>query len=122
MDSGVEFLITQLFFEPYMYFDFIERARAMGIDLPIVPGIMPVTNVKSLERFTAMCGASIPQKLRARLESVRENEDAVVQVGIEWATEQCRKLLEGGAPGIHFYTLNRSRSTRHVYQNLNGIA
>ena len=118
VDSGVDFLITQLFFEARMYFDFVERARAAGIEVPILPGIMPVTNVKSLERFTRMCGASIPVKLRDRLELVRDDENSVIEVGVDWATNQCRELLEGGAPGIHFYTLNRSRSTVRVFQNL----
>jgi methylenetetrahydrofolate reductase (NADPH) len=120
VDAGVDFLVTQLFFDPQDYFRFVERARALGITLPIVPGIMPVTNVTQLERFTTMCGARIPEELRDRLEKVRDDEQAVVSAGIQWATEQCRALLEGGAPGIHFYTLNRSLSTRMVYLNLQG--
>lgn len=118
VDAGVDFLVTQLFFDPQRYFDFVRRAREAGIQVPIVPGIMPVTNVAQLERFTQMCGASIPDALRARLETVRDDEQAVIQAGIEWATGQCRALLDGGAPGIHFYTLNRSLSTRMVYLNL----
>lgn len=117
-DAGVNFLITQLFFDPADYFAFVERARAAGIQLPIVAGIMPVTNVSQLERFTSMCGSQIPEALRAKLEPIRDDEEAVVQAGIDWATEQCRTLLAGGAPGIHFYTLNRSHSTRHVFENL----
>lgn len=118
VESGVDFLVTQLFFDTDKYFQFVERARGAGIELPIVPGIMPVTNVGQIERFTSMCGASIPQALRDRLERVREDDQAVVAAGIEWATDQCRALLAGGAPGIHFYTLNRSLSTRMVYLNL----
>ncbi len=117
-DSGVDFLVTQLFFDAADYFTFVEKARALDIRQPIVPGIMPVTNVGQLERFTTLCGASIPPALRERLEQVREDEDAVVATGIDWATEQCRNLLESGAPGIHFYTLNRSHSTREVYRRL----
>jgi methylenetetrahydrofolate reductase (NADPH) len=117
-ESGIDFIITQLFFDPEDYFRFVERARAIGISLPIVPGIMPVQNVNQVERFTTMCGASIPSALRAALEAVREDERAVITTGIDWATEQCRALLAGGAPGIHFYTLNRSLSTRMVFQNL----
>jgi methylenetetrahydrofolate reductase (NADH) len=118
VEAGVDFLITQLFFDAADYFRFVERARAAGITLPIVPGIMPVTNVGQLERFTSMCGASIPQKLRERLARIRDDDQAVISTGIEWATDQCRALLAGGAPGIHFYTLNRSLSTRMVYLNL----
>jgi methylenetetrahydrofolate reductase (NADPH) len=117
-DSGVDFLLTQLFFDVGAYFSFVERARALGVTLPIVPGIMPVTNVAQIERFTAMCGATIPQELHDRLERVRDDDEAVIRVGIEWATEQCKALLAGGAPGIHFYTLNRSRATRMVFENL----
>lgn len=117
-DAGAEFLITQLFFDPQDYFAFVQAARAIGIDRPIVPGIMPVTNVGQIERFTAMCGARIPHALRERLEAVREDEAAVVAVGVEWATNQAEVLLAGGAPGIHFYTLNRSTATRRIFENL----
>jgi methylenetetrahydrofolate reductase (NADPH) len=117
-DAGADFLVSQLFFDPADYFRFVERARGVGIEVPIVPGIMPVTNVTQLERFTTMCGATIPPALRERLDAVRDDEPAVIAAGIEWATAQGRALLEGGAPGIHFYTLNRSLSTRMVYQNL----
>jgi methylenetetrahydrofolate reductase (NADPH) len=118
VDAGADFLITQLFFAAEDYFAFVERARAAGIAVPIVPGLMPITNVSQLERMTTMCGCRIPDALRARLEQVRADEAAVVSTGIEWATDQARALLAGGAPGIHFYTLNRSLSTRMVYLNL----
>jgi len=119
--SGVDFLITQLFFDPPDYFAFVERARARGVQQPIVPGIMPVTNVAQIERFTTMCGASIPAELQARLDAVRDDDEAVIATGVDWATRQCRTLLEGGAPGIHFYTLNRSRATRKVFENLTNV-
>jgi methylenetetrahydrofolate reductase (NADPH) len=118
VDSGVDFLITQLFFDPALYFSFVERARRAGIEVPIVPGIMPITNVAQIERFATMCGASIPRQLADRLEPVRDAEAAVIEVGVDWATEQCRVLLAGGAPGIHFYTLNRALATRQVFANL----
>lgn len=118
VDAGVDFLVTQLFFDPADYFRFVERARGVGVEVPIVPGIMPVTNVGQLERFTGMCGASIPPALREELDRVRDNEQGVIAAGIDWATEQCRTLLQGGAPGVHFYTLNRSLSTRTVFQRL----
>jgi methylenetetrahydrofolate reductase (NADPH) len=117
-DAGVDFLITQLFFEAAAYFDFVARARAVGITQPIVPGIMLVTNVSQIERFTALCGATIPVELHQRLESVRDDERAVGEVGVEWATAQCRALLDGGAPGIHFFTLNRSHATRRIFESL----
>lgn len=111
---GAQVLITQLFFEARTYFAFVERARAAGIAVPIVPGIMPVTNVSQIERFTTMCGASIPDSLRALLAGAGEDDAAVTSIGIEWARDQCRALLDGGAPGLHFYTLNRSHSTREI--------
>lgn len=116
--SGVNFLVTQLFFDAADYFAFVERARAAGVTQPIVPGIMPVTNVAQLERFTSLCGASIPVALQERLVAVRHDDEAVIRTGVEWAADQCRALLAGGAPGIHFYTLNRSRSTRAVFERL----
>lgn len=112
--NGARVLITQLFFEPQTYFRFVDRARAAGITVPIVPGIMPITDVSQIERFTRMCGASIPASLSDLLAGVRGDEAAVTGVGIEWARDQCRALLEGGAPGLHFYTLNRSHSTREI--------
>jgi len=82
--------------------------------VPIVPGIMPITNVSQIERFTQMCGASIPASLRDLLAGVRDDETAVTAIGIEWARDQCRALLEGGAPGLHFYTLNRHHSAQEI--------
>ncbi|HEX6511673.1 MAG TPA: methylenetetrahydrofolate reductase [NAD(P)H] [Chloroflexota bacterium] len=117
VDSGVEFLITQLFFEPALYFEFVERARAMGIDVPIVPGVLPVLSLAQIERFTSLCGATIPASLRARLEACPD-EPAMVQTGIDWAAAQCAALLDGGAPGIHFYTLNRAQSVRAILERL----
>ena len=116
--SGAEFLLTQLFFDPTDYFRFVERARAIGIRVPIVPGIMPITNATQIHRFTSLCGASIPEALRERLDAVKDDDAAVVALGVEWATDQCRRLLAGGAPGIHFYTLNRSHSAQRVFENL----
>lgn len=112
--AGAQVLITQLFFDPPDYFAFVRRARDAGIAAPIVPGIMPVTNVAQIERFTSMCGATIPHALRERLDRVKDDDVAVTNVGIEWAADMSRALLAGGAPGLHFYTLNRSHSTQTV--------
>lgn len=114
VDAGVDFLVTQLFFENERYFAFVERARAAGIGVPIIPGIMPFTNVEQVERFTAMCGASIPPPLRAAMEVRRADADGARELGVAYASLQCADLLRRGAPGIHFYTLNRSPSTRAI--------
>jgi len=111
---GAEFLVSQLFFDNERYFAFVERARAAGIAVPIVPGIMPITDYRQIARFTAMCGATIPASLRAALEDRIDEPEAVAELGVAYATLQCVDLLERGAPGIHFYTLNKSPATRAV--------
>ncbi|HEY6724722.1 MAG TPA: methylenetetrahydrofolate reductase [NAD(P)H] [Polyangiaceae bacterium] len=118
VDAGLDFLITQLFFSNTDYFDFVGRARALGIMIPIVAGIMPITNLGQVKRFTTMCGSSIPSALLSKLEAAQDDADAVRAIGVEHASEQCRGLLEGGAPGIHFYTLNRSTATLEILQNI----
>ncbi len=120
IDAGADFVVTQLFFDERAYFDFVSRARAEQIDTPIIPGVMPVTNIAQIRRFTRLCGATLPGALLAKLDAVADDPGAVVEVGVEHATRQCRALLEGGAPGIHFYTLNRSLSTRKIVANLRG--
>jgi methylenetetrahydrofolate reductase (NADH) len=120
VDCGLEFVITQLFFDNADYFAFVERARQRGVRVPIIPGIMPITNLAQIERFTAMCGAHIPEALRSRLEAVRNDDSAVRAVGIEHATAQCHELLARGAPGVHFYTLNQSTATRAILERLRG--
>ncbi len=114
VDAGVDFLITQMFFDNRHYFDFVLRARAAGIELPILPGIMPITNAEQIERFTRLCGAQIPAKLSAALRSRREDPEAALQLGVAWATLQCADLLKRGAPGVHFFTLNKSPATRAI--------
>jgi methylenetetrahydrofolate reductase (NADPH) len=114
VDAGVDFLITQLFFQNAAYEGFVARARAAGIGLPILPGIMPFTNVEQVERFTATCGATIPPRLQAAMEVRRADPDSARDLGVAYASLQCQDLLRRGAPGVHFYTLNRSTSTRAI--------
>jgi methylenetetrahydrofolate reductase (NADPH) len=118
VDLGADLLVTQLFFEASTYFNFVKKARAIGISVPIIPGVMPITNVSGIKRMTAMCGASIPAALLAKLERAHEDAEAVQRIGVEHATDQCRELLAGGAPGIHFYSLNRSRATAQILERL----
>jgi methylenetetrahydrofolate reductase (NADPH) len=114
VDAGLDFLITQLFFDNAFYFDFVERARRAGINIPIVPGIMPITNFEQVHRFTRMCGTTVPMRLGLQLERVKDQPEAVVQLGVAHATVQCMELLARGVPGIHFYTLNKSPATRMI--------
>jgi methylenetetrahydrofolate reductase (NADPH) len=118
VQSGVSFLITQLFFDNELYFRFVEEARVAGIEVPIIPGVMPITDVKQIKTITGMCGASIPPALLEALEWRGSDPDAVLQLGVAHATLQCAELLARGAPGIHFYTLNRSPATRAILSAL----
>jgi methylenetetrahydrofolate reductase (NADPH) len=116
--AGVDFLITQLFFDNAYYFDFVARARAAGVTVPIIPGIMPITRVGQIERMAAMCGSAIPEDLRGELHARGEDLEAVLDFGVAYATLQCAELLAAGAPGVHFYTLNRSPATRAILSAL----
>ncbi len=118
VDAGADFIVTQLFFDNRYYFDFIDRAQNLGIQIPIIPGIMPILNVKQVQRFTKMCGSTIPALLMERLEEVQDDPETVRQLGIDHAAEQCEHLLQEGAPGIHFYTLNRSNATLKILESL----
>lgn len=116
---GAEYAITQLFFRAEDYGRLVERARAHGCTMPILPGIMPVTNLGQIERFAALSGADFPADLAMRFATLGDDPDAVRALGVEVATELCARLLEMGAPGLHFYTLNRSTATMDIYRNLN---
>ncbi len=118
VDEGVQAVVTQLFFNNRHFFDFVERARRIGIKVPIVPGIMPVTHGPQIEKFSRMCGAEIPAKIREAIACFGEDQASIIKFGIEYATRQCEELLAGGAPGLHFYTLNQSLATRQIYANL----
>ncbi len=109
VDAGAAFITTQLFFDNALYYRFVERCRAAGITVPIVPGIMPVLSLKQIQRFTQMCGATLPKALVTRLEVAAENTDVVETIGIDWALTQIRGLLANGAPGYHLYILNRAK-------------
>ncbi len=121
VEAGCEFLISQLFFDNQFYWDFVARARGAGIGVPIIPGIMPITNVAQVERFTKMCGASIPAALLGELRRLEHDPNAVQMLGVAHATAQCLELLQRGAPGIHFYTLNKSPATRTILMALQNI-
>jgi methylenetetrahydrofolate reductase (NADPH) len=120
VDAGVDFLITQLFFDNKYYFDFIDKTVQAGINIPIIPGIMPILNIKQSQRFTKMCGATISDSLLAKFDGVQDNLEKVREIGINHAIDQCKDLLRSGAPGIHFYTLNRSKATLAILENLQG--
>ena len=122
VDAGARFLITQLFFENQSYYDFVARARDLGIDVPIIPGIWPITNASQIKRVTEMCGAKLPRELVHELELRGDQPDAVKDIGVAYATLQCAELLANGAPGIHFYTLNRSPATRAILSALRLMA
>jgi len=121
VDAGCQFLITQLFFDNQAYFDFVGRARKAGIGVPIIPGIMPITNFEQVRRFTQMCGATIPKTLLDELDRLKHRPDAVLSLGVAHAAAQCLELLQRNVPGIHFYTLNRSAATRTILTALRTI-
>jgi methylenetetrahydrofolate reductase (NADPH) len=121
IDHGADFVITQLFFDNSHYFEFRDYLVAQGVTVPIVPGIMPILSTHQITRFVAMCGAALPPALLSELEKRGGDDEAVTQFGIEYATRQCEELLREGAPGLHFYTLNKTRSTTAVVKNL-GLA
>jgi methylenetetrahydrofolate reductase (NADPH) len=117
-DAGAEFAVTQFFFDADRYFALVDRVRALGCELPILPGLMPITDVRQIERFAQLSGAPLPSALRAQLDEVSDDPAAVRELGIDVLTELGAFLLDGGAPGLHFYTLNRSTATREVYERL----
>ena len=119
VDRGADFLITQLFYDNRYFFEFMERALSAGIDVPIIPGILPILNTAQIRRFTSLCGATIPPDLDTRLEEYAEDDNAVRELGVEYASRQVEELWENGVPGIHFYVLNRSYSVSRILANLN---
>ena len=118
VDAGANSALTQYFFNADSYFTFVDQAQAAGVSVPIVPGIMPITNFAQLARFSDMCGAEIPRWLRLRLEQYQDDEKALFEFGLDVITELCQKLLDNDAPGIHFYALNKTRPTLDICQRL----
>ena len=119
VDAGANFVVTQLFFDNADFYRFRDRARAMGINVPIIAGIMPITNLSQIKRFVSMCGAKIPHRLLTKLEAVENDADAVYRTGIEYACMQCKDLLFNDVQGLHFYTLNKSNATVDICKTLN---
>jgi methylenetetrahydrofolate reductase (NADPH) len=118
VDAGANEAITQYFYSADAYFRFVDECRTLGIDIPIVPGIMPIYNFTQLARFSDVCGAEIPRWIRRRLQGFGDDVDSIREFGVEVVTELCRKLLEQGAPGIHFYTMNQSAVVERIWNNL----
>ena len=118
IDAGADGAITQYFFNADAYFRFVEDARALGVTVPIVPGIMPIAQFSQLKRFSDQCGAEIPRWIVRRMQAHGDDADAVRQLGAEVVAQLCRRLIEGGAPGLHFYTINRAKATRAVLERL----
>lgn len=118
VDAGGDFIVTQMFFRNEDYFDYVERVKAAGISARVIPGIMPVTNYKQIQKFAEISGNEIPKFLKDKFEPIQNDTKKMYEVGIEHAVEQCSELLKGGAPGLHFYTLNKSRATIDIYSSL----
>ncbi len=117
-DNGADFIVTQLFLDNSYYYNFRESAQNKGINIRLIPGIMPVTNIKQINKFSELCGCTIPARLKKSLERVRNDPESIRKIGIEHAINQGKNLLENGAPGLHFYTLNKSPETQEIFKEL----
>ena len=122
VDKGADAVFTQLFFGNDSFYKFRDACGQAGINVPIVPGIMPITEFARIKRITAMCGALIPQELASRLEAVQDDPDAQFEIGVEHAIKQCRELVDAGVPGIHFYALNRSQACERILEAMGRTA
>ena len=118
IEAGADFVITQLFFDNADYFEFRDQLTKLGVKVPLVPGVLAILSVGAIRRFTQLCGAKIPAALGAKLDAIGGDDAAAAEFGIEYATQQCEALLKAGAPGLHFYTLNKAASTVRVLRNL----
>jgi len=118
IDSGADFVITQLFFDNNDYFEYVHRLRKIGVHVPVIPGILPVTDYKSLQRFCGLCGATISDEVKKIFATIEDDLEATMEEGIRFATRQCRGLLDGGAPGLHFYCLNKASPTDKILKEV----
>jgi methylenetetrahydrofolate reductase (NADPH) len=118
VEAGAQFLITQLFYNIDAYFEFADYMKRRGVKVPIVPGVLPFLGAEQIKRFTTLCGAKLPDELRGRIEALAHDDESVRQLGVEYCTELCQKLLQAGAPGIHLYCLNRATSCGELLRNL----
>ena len=118
VDKGASFIVSQMFFDNNHYFNFVKKARKAGITTRIIPGIMPITNFNQIQKFSDMCGASIPSKIVELLAPIQDDKEKMYKTGVDLAIKQCIDLLEKGAPGLHFYTLNKSRATVDIFSSL----
>jgi methylenetetrahydrofolate reductase (NADPH) len=116
--AGADAVITQYFFNPDAYFRFVDDARRLGVDVPITPGIMPITNASQLMRFSEMCGAEVPRWIAKRLEGFGDDRESIRAFGLDAVTALCQRLIDGGAPGLHFYTLNGAAASRTIWERL----
>ena len=121
VEAGADFAITQMFFDNRYFYDYLELCEKEGIDIPIIPGIMPITNFKQIRKFALMCGATIPEPLVRKLEKVQDKNEEVEKIGIEFAVKQCEDLLENGVKGLHFYTLNKLKATIEIYNQIKSL-
>ena len=119
IDSGGEFVITQLFFDNKDYFEYLERAKKVGVNVRILPGIIPITNYQTLLRFCKTCGATIPQKIHDIFKPLDGDDEATYKAGVEFVVNQCNDLLAGGSPGLHFYSLNKVEPTKEILSKIN---
>lgn len=118
IDNGADFVITQLFFDNKDYFAYVERLKKLGVNVPVIPGILPITNYKSLVKFCAVCGARINEEVKKTFEPIQDDPEATLEAGVRFAVRQCQELLKGGAPGIHFYCLNKTSPSDQILRAL----
>lgn len=116
MDAGADFVITQIYFDNKDYFEYVKRLRSIGVNVPVLPGIIPITNYQSLQRFCGLCGATITNEVKSIFEPIADDSEATLQAGIDFAIKQCKELLANGAPGIHFYSLNKLSPCDQILQ------